>query len=420
MIKTYRFRVNPTARQIKTLEHTLEICRILYNSCLLDRKRTYEQTGKSLSRIDQQKILVADKQRISFLNDIHSQVLQNVLFRVERAFQNFFRRVKAGEEPGYPRLKSVGRYDSIAYPQEPAFQITEQGLKLSKIGTIKIKLHRPIVGTIKTCTIKRENDKWYACFSVEYEAIRKPASGRFVGIDVGIKSFAVLSDGTVIDNPKYLRKSGKKLIYKQRNLSKKTRGSRNRRKARKIVAKLHCKIRNQRSDFHHKISRKIVNTYGFIAVEDLNINGMVKNHHLAKSISDCGWGQFLGFLEYKAEEAGVQFEKVAPHYTSINCSHCGNPVPKTLKDRIHFCITCGATLDRDHNAAINILNKSTVGTAESYAWGDSLFKMLPENQEALSNQRLDRVVHCFVDSFDIIRKSNKFTTGISYYSKTML
>ena len=344
------------------LSHILEICRVLYNSCVLDRKNRYEQTGNGLSRTDQQVVLKNDKNRFEFLNDIHSQVLQAVLFRVERAFQNFFRRVKSGEEPGYPRLRGVGRYDSITYPQAAAFQITEQGLRLSKIGTIKIKLHRPINGTIKTCTIKREADKWYACFAVECEPVRKAVSGKFIGIDLGIKSFAVLSNGEIIDSPKYFRKSEKVLVRKQRRLSKAKKGSANRKKRRRTVSRLHCKIRNQRSDFLHKESRKIVNTYGFIAAEDLNIKGMVRNHCLAKSISDAGWGQFLGFLEYKAEEAGVQFEKVAPHYTSINCSHCGNPVPKKLKDRIHFCITCGTILDRDHNAAINILNKSTVGT----------------------------------------------------------
>lgn len=386
MIRTYRFRINPTKKQVEALGHILEICRILYNSCLLDRKNRYEQTGKGLSRIDQQKILVADKERIPFLRDIHSQVLQSVLFRVERAFQNFFRRVKSGEKPGYPRLKSVGRYDSITYPQAASFQITERGLRLSKIGTIKIKLHRPMNGVVKTCTVKRDGDKWYACFSVECAIVKKPTSGgKFVGIDLGIKSFAVLSTGEVVDNPKYLRKSEKVLVRKQRMLSKARKGSSGRRKRCRIVSKLHSKIRNQRSDFHHKVSRNIVNTYSFIAVEELHIKGMITNHCLAKSISDAGWGQFLGFLKYKAEEAGIQFQKVPPRNTSINCSHCGNPVPKTLRDRIHFCIACGTTLDRDHNAAINILKKSTVGTTESYDWGGNLCKMLPENQEALSN-----------------------------------
>lgn len=384
MIKTYKFRLKPTKKQIQALTHIFEICRVLYNSCILDRKNHYEQEGKSLSRIDQQVILKKDKKRIHVLAEIHSQVLQDVLFRAERAFNNFFRRVKNGEDPGYPRFKNIGRWNSILYPQQPAFQITTEGLKLSKIGIIKIKLHRKIIGVIKTCAIKRDGDKWFACFSVEYEPTKKSVPVKYIGIDVGIKSFATFSNGEVVENPKYLRKVEKKLARKQRRLSKKKKGSRNRKKARIPVSRIHIKIRNQRSDFHHKVSHKIVDSYGFIAVEDLNIKGMVKNHNLAKSISDCGWGQFLNYLTYKAEDAGCKVKKVAPHYTSVNCSHCGNPVPKTLKDRIHFCLACGTILDRDHNAAINVLKKSTVGTTESYAWGGSLCKMLPENQEAFA------------------------------------
>jgi len=169
------------------------MCRILYNSCLLDRRRYYEQTGKGLTRIRQQEILKSDKQRVDHLKEIHSQVLQDVLFRVDRAFQAFFRRVRAGEKPGYPRFKGEGRYDSITYPQQPGFQLTEQGLKLSKIGTVKIRKHREIRGKIKTCIIKREVDKWYACFSIEYEPVQKPIPEKAIGIDVGIKPFAVLS-----------------------------------------------------------------------------------------------------------------------------------------------------------------------------------------------------------------------------------
>ena len=383
MFKAFKYRLYPTKNQTQKLDWILDNCRILYNSCLLDRKHRYEQTGKGLTRIEQQKILVSDKKNIEFLNDIHSQVLQNVLLRVERAFQNFFRRVKTGEKPGYPRFKPDNRYDSFCYPQK-GFEITDNGLKLSKIGTVKIKLHRQPTGKIKTCSIKKEIDKWYACFSVEYEPIKKPIPDKTIGVDVGIKFFAVLSDGQAIENPKYLRASEGKLRVKQRQLSKKKKGSSNRKKARTVVAKLHCKIRNQRSDFHHKLSRKLVNTYGFIVAEDLNIKGMVKNHHLAKSISDAGWGQFLKYLEYKAAEAGIQFEKVAPHYTSIICSACGERVPKTLADRIHACPFCGIVLDRDHNAAINILNKSTAGTAGSNAWGEAVHQSPSPNQEAPS------------------------------------
>lgn len=385
MRKTYKFRLYPTKKQVQKLEWTLDMCRILYNSCLLDRKNHYEQTGKGLSRIKQQEILKSDKQTVESLKKIHSQALQDVLFRVDRAFQGFFRRLREKDgKAGYPRFKGEGRYDSITYPQQPGFQITPQGLKLSKIGTIKIKLHRNIDGTVKTCTIKRECNRWYACFSVEYEPVEKPIPDKAIGIDMGIKSFAVTSDGEVIDNPKYFLKSEKKLISKQRQLSRKTRGSANRKKARKIVAKLHTKVRNQRSDFHHKVSRKLVDAYGFIAIEDLNIKGMVKNHRLAKHISDAGWGQFLNYLIYKAEEAGCKIEKVPPQYTSIKCSVCGQPVHKTLADRIHRCPFCNVVIDRDHNAAQNIFLKSTAGTAGSNVWGEVVYQCPSSNQEATS------------------------------------
>lgn len=382
--KTYKYRLYPTKKQVQKLEWTLDMCRILYNSCLLDRKNHYEQTGKGLSRIKQQEILKSDKQTVESLNEIHSQVLQDVLFRVDRAFQGFFRRIKEKDgKAGYPRFKGEGRYDSITYPQQPAFQITPQGLKLSKIGTIKIKLHRNIEGTAKTCTIKREGNRWYACFSVKYEPVKKPIPDKAIGIDVGIKSFAVTSEGEIIENPKYLINSEKKLIKRQRQLSMKKKGSNNRKKARQSVARLHAKIRNQRSDFHHKVSRNLVNSYGFIAVEDLNIKGMVKNHHLAKHISDAAWGQFLNYLTYKAEEAGCKIEKVPPQYTSINCSVCGQPVHKTLADRIHRCPFCNVVTDRDYNAACNILLKSTAGTAGSNACGE-VWLQTSMKQEALS------------------------------------
>lgn len=385
MRKTYKYRLYPTKKQIQKLEWTLDKCRILYNSCLLDRRNNYEQRGKGLSRIRQQEILKSDKKKIEFLNDIHSQVLQDVLFRVERAFQGFFRRLKEKNgKAGYPRFKSENRYDSITYPQQPGFQLTEQGLKLSKIGTIKLKKHREIKGDIETCTIKKEIDRWYACFSVEYEPVKKLIPDKAIGIDMGIKSFATLSNGEIIDNPKYLRKSEERLITKQRQLSQKKKGCKNRKKARIKVAKLHCKVRNQRNDFHHKVSRKIVDTYGFIVVENLHIKGMVRNHHLAKSISDAGWRQFLNYLTYKAEEAGCLVEKVSPHYTSINCSVCGEPVPKTLAQRIHRCPFCKTVMDRDHNAAQNILLKSTAGTAGINAWGEAVYQCPSLNQEAPS------------------------------------
>ena len=361
MLKTYKYRLYPTRKQTEKLEWTLETCRVLYNSCLVDRNRHYKETCKGLSRIDQQKILVQDKKNITCLKDIHSQVLQDVLFRVEKAYKAFFRRVKekskTGGKAGYPRFKQTGRYDSITYTQS-GFEIIDSKLKLSKIGHIKLKLHRSINGIIKTCNIKKEIDKWYACFSVEYKPAIKPIPDKQIGIDMGIKSFAVLSNGKVIDNPKYLVKSEERLIKKQKRLSNKIKGSNNRKKAKVSVARLHKKVSNQRKDFQHKLSREIIGNYGYIAVEDLQIKNMVKNHNLAKSISDAGWGQFLSFLTYKAEEAGCYVEKVNPRYTSKMCSHCGNIYhDMTLSVRKWTCPVCNTAHDRDRNASINILNK---------------------------------------------------------------
>lgn len=363
----------------------LDICRVLYNSCLVDRKNHYESTGKGLSRIQQQEILAADKKRVLLLKDIHSQVLQDVLFRVDRAYQGFFRRLAEKQgKAGYPRFKPEGRYDSITYPQEPGFKIEDRKLKLSKIGHLKIKMHRAIAGQVKTCIVRRDGTHWYACFSVEHEPEKRLVSAKSIGIDVGLKSFATLSDGTEISNPKHLRKAEKKLQRVQRSLSRKKKGGTNRQKAKLIVAGLHRKVRNQRSDFHHKESRKIVNNFGLIVAEDLKIRNMVRNRHLSKSISDAGWGSFLNILAYKAEEAGCRFEKVDPRHTSVNCSCCGEKVPKTLVVRTHRCPFCGLVLDRDHNAAINILQRATAGTAESYAWGEAALSGPSPNQEAMS------------------------------------
>ncbi len=381
--KTYKYRIYPTRKQRRVLLRVLEICRILYNSCLADRRNQYRNTGKGLSRIRQQEILRSDKKRISALHEVHSQVLQDVLFRVDHAFQAFFRRVKERSgRAGYPRYKGEGQFDSICYPQEPGFRLTSQGLHLSKIGTVKIRLHRKIEGAVKTCIIRRDEDVWYACFTVEYERATIAVPETAIGIDAGIKSFAVLSDGTVIDNPRYLNKSEKKLRKAQQRLSRRIKGSANRRKARKKVATIHRSIRNQRADFHHKVSRSLVNKHGFIAVEDLKIQNMVRNRPLAKSISDVGWGQFFNFLAYKAENAGCRLERVPARNTTINCSACGTRVDKPLSGRVHICPNCGLILDRDHNAAINILNRA--GTARTNACGEPALPDHSKKQEAMS------------------------------------
>lgn len=362
-VRNYRFRIYPNREQEQKLLAWLETCRWIYNTALAQRKEAWEKEKRSVSRIEQQVWLKQAKKTDERIREVHSQVAQEVLFRVDRAFAAFFRRVKNGETPGYPRFKGRGRYKSLTYTQfgkgkGASFQDGE--LKLSKIGLVKIKLHREIPGIIKTVIIKRDAaGKWWAVFAVEIELSRQQThTGPAVGLDVGLEKFAALSDGSIIENPRHLRKTEERLKRAQRELSRKEKGSRNRERVRRKLAKLHAKVRNQRMDFLHKQSRKLVNTYSLIAVEELNIKGMVKNHHLAKSISDAGWGEFISMLEYKAGEAGTKLVKVNPSGTSQKCSRCGMTVPKELSERVHCCPYCDLTLDRDVNAARNILKRA--------------------------------------------------------------
>jgi len=359
MQRTYKYRLYPNKEQVRKLEQTLNICRNLYNDALTQRREYYSQNGKGLSRVKQQELLKERKREDTYLQEVHSQVLQDVLFRVEKAFALFFVRLKAkGGRAGYPRYKSYSRYHSFTYPQQPGFRLTNKGLRLSKIGTIKIKLHRPIQGEIKTCTIKREIDRWFACFSCQVNFPSKTSPQRAVGIDVGVTHFAYLSSGEAVSNPKYLIASEKKLKKAQRRLSKRKIGSKNRNKQKVKVAKLHRKIKDQRNDFLHKLSRRIVNNFSFIAVENLIISNMLKNHHLAKSIADASWGRFLDYLTYKVAETGGKIVKVNPQGTSQICSSCGNKVSKSLSVRVHRCPYCGISLPRDYNSALNILQRA--------------------------------------------------------------
>jgi len=336
----------------------------LYNNGLAERRNQWETHQQSVSYYEQANQLTDAKQTNPFLKEIHSQVLQDVLRRLDKTFTNFFRRIKKGEHAGYPRFKGKYRYDSFTYPQSGfALEKKKEKLRLSKIGSITIKLHRPIPseGVIKTCTIKRDVDHWYACFAVELPG---PAPGsqraikKAIGVDVGLKSLLALNNGDTIANPRWFRNSEKKLAKAQRRKDRKVKGSNNRNKQNKKVAQLHRKIRHQRKDFHHKLSRKLVSNYDLIVYENLKITNMVKNHHLAKSISDAGWGQLMCFTEYKAEEAGTIVEYVSAYNTTQLCSRCGKLVPKTLATRIHSCPYCGLDVARDHNSAITILQRS--------------------------------------------------------------
>lgn len=374
MQKSYKFRLYPTKQQEVTLNKTLDVCRYIYNEFLADRRNAYERCNQGLSSMEQ----LYQVQYLEFDIDVHSQVKQDVIRRLGKSFDNFFRRCKNGDaKAGYPRFKGKKIYNSFTYPQS-GFSISGKKLKLSKIGEIKIVQHREIEGKIKTCTIRRAGKQWYVTFSVVIENNTTPVEPvTFVGIDVGLNSLVTLSDGTQIDSPNYYRSTEGELKKQQRNLSRKKKFSNNWKKQCDKVNRLHRKIRNQRNDFNHKLSRELINAYDFIAFEDLNVKNMVKNSRLSKSIHDASWSNLIQITKYKAEEAGKFVELVNPYNTSQLCSKCGQKVEKSLAVRVHNCPYCGLVLDRDHNAAINILNRA-VGTTVQACGIESLDSMMKQ------------------------------------------
>ena len=362
-MKSYKFRIYPNKNQTVRLISTLNTCRYLYNDALAERKHQAEINKiyqdfqvfpwggqpEWINYYNQAADLTRDK--TEYQKQVYSQVLQNVLKRVERSFKNFF------SGAGYPRFQGRNRYDSFTFPQK-GFQITEDGkLKLSKIGEIRMFQHREIEGNVKTCTVKRDVDSWYVTFTCEVKPQQLKKTGKSTGVDVGLKSLVTLSNGEQVVPPQFLRQSEEKLVKAQRSLSGKKKGSKNRNKQRNKVAKIHRHIRNQRQDFNHKLSRKLVDSYDTIVFEKLQIRNMVKNHHLAKSISDASWNQLIQFTSYKAEWAGRIVELVNPRNTSKICSMCGHIRDMPLSQRTYNCSNCDNVIDRDHNAAINIKHR---------------------------------------------------------------
>ncbi len=357
MLKTYKYRLFPTKKQQTILHKTLDECCWLYNHFLEQRKTSWEEKKKSINYYAQAVSCVKLKQDRQSLSDVHSQVLQNVAIRVDLAFKAFFRRVKQGQKKvGYPRYKGKGWYNSITYPQV-GFKIENNTLNLSKIGDVKIKLHRPVKSNIKTCSIRRQNGKWYTCLSCEVQIKHLRKSKKVVGIDVGCETLAALSTKEKIANPCFFNTDQKALAKSQRKLFKQKKKSPERKKVKKVVARIHERIANRRNNFCHQETRKLVNRFGIICIEDLSINKMRENNFrsINRNIGDAAWGQFVQYLAYKAENAGRQLIKVNPAYTSQTCSKCGYRKAKKLSDRIYHCSNCGFEIDRDHNASLNIL-----------------------------------------------------------------
>jgi len=366
--KTYLFRLYPTRKQITTLEQWLSLCCQLYNAALDERKSAYRMVGASLSYEHQCAELPGCKQVRPDLREVPSQVLQDAVKRVDLAFDHFFRRVKLGQKPGYPRFKSRFRYDSMTFKQYqnsfdviPGNKKNKGKLVLAKLGHVKMVLHRPVKGTPKTAIVKRTpTGKWFVSISVEtteeeVTGRHLPVSTEAVGIDVGLKSFAYLSTGEEIANPRFFRREEAALARASRRLSRAPKGSKQRAHKREVVARVHERIANRRNNFIEQEVCKLIKRFGFLAVEALVVRNMVKNPRLAKSIADASWSMFFARLLDKAEEAGRDVVRVNPAYTSQTCSACGHHQPMPLSVRIYECPHCGLLLHRDHNGSKNIL-----------------------------------------------------------------
>ena len=354
MRRAYKFRIYPNKEQAQNLERSLDLCRFLYNAAIQERRGAWKLNRVSISYFDQTAQIKDIRANDPDYLTVQSRVLHQTLRQVDKAFKAFFRRCKAGEKAGFPRFKSKAFFNSFFY-NTTGFKFIDGKLRLAHIGILKIKQHRDIEGTIKEVTVKRDGSKWFAIVScADVPAKPRPATNQTVGIDVGIENFATLSDGTQIDNWKYYASSAKQLRIAQRRVARRKKGSNRRHKAVAILRTIHRKIFNQRHDFQHKLSTHLIANYDLIVVENLNIKGMSKGI-LSKQILDVSWSSFFQKLTYKAENAGKQLVKVKPHFTSQDCSQCGNRVKKELSVRVHHCSNCGLSLHRDHNAAINIL-----------------------------------------------------------------
>lgn len=390
------FRLYPTRRQSETLTAWLALHCELYNACLQERRDAWRLRRVSLDYYDQQNELPDLKKARPDLVPLGCNALQETARRVDRAFRAFFRRLRAGEAPGFPRFRSRARFDSLTYPSPTNWKILahegERGaLQISNLGAIRMH-GRPRValshGEPRTLTIRRRNGRWYASIAVRYPwavlARPRPATERAVGLDAGVSALLTTSDGETIENPRHLARAEKALKAAQRALARKKRGSSNRKKARAKVARLHERVANRRRTHLHQVSTELVRTYTTLAVEDLRLRNMTRSAKgtaeapgknvkakagLNRGLLDTGIATLYAILETKAEEAGGRVVRVDPRYTSQDCSACGERVPKALAVRVHRCPHCGLVMDRDANAARNILRRGleALGLAQAGA-----------------------------------------------------
>ena len=364
MLKAFAYRIYPTKPQLRDLEEHLHRTRELYNAALQERRDAYKKVGKTINAFEKMRSLVEVKAVRPEYHRIHAHVLQGVITQLDRAFQGFFRRVKAGEKAGYPRFKGKERWDSFCFKQVwdngrdnwfgPGKPVGLNRIRIPNIGDVRIRWYRPLGGRPKTLTLKRDGEHWYAVYVCEVEAQPMAPSGAEVGIDLGVNpNFLITSDGEFVPAPKHYRTAERKLQRCQRVVSKRKKGGGGRRKAVALLKRQHRKVRNQRKDFHHKTARTLLEANDVVYHENLNVKAMSRSR-LSKSILDMGWGQFLSILSGKAAEAGRRVVGINPAYTSQVCSGCGS-VQKVPIGKPYECGACGLVINRDLNAALNIL-----------------------------------------------------------------
>jgi len=350
--RTYRYKLNPTPSQQQALGQWLGACRYVYNLSLSYKKTLWEHNKVSITKNQIQKELSGIAKETDWIGNVHSQTLQDITDRVFNAYDGFFNLGK-----GFPKFAQKGHYQSFSFKQ--GVKISPTHVQLPKLGKVKYRNSQDCVGQIKRVTVRECADGWYVCLCVETDIAHLPVSANSIGIDVGIKSLIVTSNGETVDNPRHLYKAERKLKRLQRAVSRKKKGSNNRKKAIKKLALQHQTVANTRKDFQHKVTTTLIRENQAISVEDLTIRNMLANHHLAKSISDAGWHQLVQMLDYKARWYGREFVKVSARHTSQDCSVCGERnTSLTLSVREWTCTGCGTLHDRDINAAVNIKNKA--------------------------------------------------------------
>jgi putative transposase len=389
--KTFTYQLLPTPEQEQALATVVWRCRTLYNVAREQRTTWWDRgQGTGATSYQQQAELPDRKAACPEYAAVHAHVLQDVIVRVDRTFQAFFHRVMAGEQPGYPRFQGTDRYHSFTFPEYGNGTVVNGGmLSLSKIGRIPLRLHRPLQGTPKTVTISVEADGWYACIAcAEVPTEPLPLSGRETGIDVGLQVFLVRADGEPVEHPRHDRRAERALRRAQRRVARRKQGSTRRRKAVALLKRTHQHVQRQRRDVHHKTALALVRAYDVLSLEDLQVrnlvrrpkavpngnggylkNGASRKAGLNTSINDAGWYAFRQILACKAAWAGKRVEAIPPAYTSQDCSGCGERVEKSLSVRTHVCPRCGLVLDRDENAAVNILRAGQARQAPTWPVG---------------------------------------------------